>query len=103
MPSNGKKNAFVYTDDLRPGRKTDELMKFLADADQKEYNWFLTFNRDDVKDDIKVLFTLPEGINYFGRAGRPYKTKDADYGRHLEELRCFGGMHIDKTVRFFLK
>ena len=98
MPDNSKKNAFVFVDNLRPGQKTDELMEFLRNADKEEYNWFLSFDRAKVADDMKVLLNLPEGIEYFGRAGKPYETKDADYGRHLEKLRCFGNMLINKTV-----
>lgn len=97
MPANGKMNNMVYVDNLRPGRDRDALMTFLEEADKEENNWFITFNRADVTDDKEVLLNLPEGICYFGRAGKPYVTNDAEYDRALEKLRCFGNMRIDKT------
>ncbi|MCF0144913.1 MAG: CDP-glycerol glycerophosphotransferase family protein, partial [Firmicutes bacterium] len=32
MPSNGRPNAIVYTDSLKPGKKTDDLLKFLEEV-----------------------------------------------------------------------
>lgn len=94
MPSNGRKNVMVCVDDLRPGAATDELMDYLKEADKEQYNWFITFRKNDVKDDKEVLLDLPEGIDYFGRAGKPYDIKDAGHSMHIERLRCFGKMPI---------
>ena len=120
VPSNGKPNILVYGGDLSEGARTDQTFAFLADPEKPDGNYYLTFNRKDLKERFPILFDLPEGIRYIGRAGTMWMEEsqqeaDARYqkGRisfdeywgivrpafELQRKRCYGDMRIDRIVQ----
>ncbi|MDD6311590.1 MAG: YfhO family protein [Firmicutes bacterium] len=92
MPSNGKPNVMIYA------AKGADISALVKDLDPDEANYFLVFNKNDMKDDLKSLLDLPEGISYFPRAGKMQTAgkKPADW--ILEWKRCFGNMKVDKII-----
>ena len=120
MPDNGKPNVLVWGGDLAPGPRTDEVMRFLADPGKPEANYFLTFNRKDLQDHFEILFDLPEGISYIGRAGAMwldaaqqeaedrYRSGKLSFAQWWEQLRpafalerkrYYGDMRIDRICQ----
>ena len=117
MPDNGKPNVLVWGGDRAPGPRTDEVMRFLADPGKPEANYYLTFNRKDLQDHFEILFDLPEGISYIGRAGAMwldsaqqeaedrYRSGKLSFAQWWEQLRpafalerkrYYGDMRIDR-------
>ena len=74
MPGNGRPNILVYGGDLSDEKRAEETIGYLAGLDPEEANVFLTFNRADLKESYPILFDLPEGIDYIGRAGAMWLT-----------------------------
>ena len=120
VPDNGKQNVLVYGGDLSDETRAKETMATLNQLDPGEANYYLTFNRADLKEGYSILFYLPEGIDYIGRAGAMWLSpvqqdaKDAyDKGRisfdgywsivkpafALERKRYYGEMRIDRVVQ----
>lgn len=120
MPGNGLPNVLVYGGDLAPGSRTEETMAFLAAADQTEANYYLTFNRGDLKDRFGILSDLPAGIEYIGRAGkmlldqdqeeaaRRYRKGKISFGEYWkivrpafarERRRFYADMRIDRILQ----
>ena len=119
MPDNGKANVLVWGGDLMPGPRTDQVMRFLADPQKPEANYYLTFNRKDLQDHFDILFDLPEGISYIGRAGvmwldqaqqeaeDRYQSGKLPFPQWWEQLRpafalerkrYYGDMRIDRIL-----
>ena len=120
MPSNGLGNILVYGGDLSAGERTDQVMEYLSKQDIGSANHYLTFRRKDLEDDHNILFDLPEGIDYIGRAGKMWLTKHqqdisdgyrkgkVDFSLYwetmkpalaLQRLRNYGRMTIDDIVQ----
>ena len=120
MPDPGLPNVLVWGGDLAPGPRRDAVMQYLADPGKPAANYLLTFNRKDLQDHFEVLFDLPEGISYIGRAGALWldpEEQEADdrYRRGklsfpewweklrpafaLERKRYYGDMRIDGIVQ----
>lgn len=98
MPNNGLENVFVYAGNLSPGHRTDEAMRWLAEADKSLANYYLIFKRLDVAERKETLLNLPEGIRYFGIAGKNYSTGNPEKDREYANRRCFGNTRIDKEI-----
>ena len=120
IPGNGLPNILVWGGDLSPGERTDEVMTFLEQADQTKGNYFLTFNRGDLKERFSILFDLPEGIRFIGRPGkmlldqeqeevsRRYKKGKCSFEEYWqvtrpafarERQRYYAGMKIDRVIQ----
>lgn len=98
IPSAKKPNTLVYAGTLNTASRINSAMDFLAKADYDEKNYYLVFNRTDVKDNYEFLLNLPEGSMYFGRAGKMIRTGNEDEDMRLEWLRCFGEMPVDDII-----
>ena len=119
MPSNGRDNVLIFGGDLAPGMRTDRLMGFLREQDASTANYFLTFRRRDLKDRYDILFDLPEGIDYIGRAGTMWMTdrqreaakeynnrritiseyrKTMGEAFSLQARRNYGDMRVDRII-----
>lgn len=120
IPDNGLPNVLVYGGDLAEGERTDRTMAFLADPGKPAANYYLTFNRKDLKERYGILFELPEGISYIGRAGTMwldpaaqeisdrYKKGKVSFEEYwkavrpafaLERKRYYGDMRIEKIIQ----
>ena len=120
MPANGRPNRLVWGGDLSDPDRAKETMAYLAGLDPEEANIFLTFNRADLKESYPILFDLPEGIDYIGRAGAMWLTpaqqeasdryekgkisfeeywKSLKPAFALERKRFYGDMRIDEVIR----
>lgn len=98
MPANGKKNIFVHAGNLAPGKRTDEAMRRLEEADRTEANYYLVFRRAQVADHKDILLNLPEGVMYFGIAGKDYVTGNPEKDNEYARIRCFGNMRVDSEM-----
>lgn len=102
VASNGLPNIMVYAGKLSTPDEIEAATEYLAKADTNEANYYLVFNRGDVKDNFSFLLNLPEDIRYFGRAGKmappingkSYSSEDF----RLEWLRCFDRMPVSEIV-----
>jgi len=120
MPGNGRSNILVFGGDLSNETRAKETMAFLKDLDPSEANYYLTFNRADLKEAYPILFDLPEGIDYIGRAGTMWltsaqreikeryekgKVSFEEYWKELrpafalERKRFYGDMRIDRVIQ----
>lgn len=120
MPGNGRPNILVYGGDLSDEKRAEETIGYLAGLDPEEANVFLTFNRADLKESYPILFDLPEGIDYIGRAGAMWLTSAQqeikeryekgkisfdEYWKSLrpafalERKRFYGDMRIDEVIQ----
>lgn len=99
---NGLPNVMVYAGTLSSQSEIDMAMEYLSKADTNSANYYLVFNRNDVKDNFSFLLDLPESVRFFGRAGKmapPINGKSyssEDY--RLEWLRCFDRMPVSKII-----
>ncbi|MBQ9014742.1 MAG: CDP-glycerol glycerophosphotransferase family protein [Firmicutes bacterium] len=119
MPDNGRENVLIYGGNLSKEEGGKRTIAFLKQLDPSEANYYLTFHRGDLKETYEILFELPEGIDYIGRAGSLWMTEEQqeaqeayDKGRisfddywkilrpafALERKRCFGDMRIDRIL-----
>lgn len=119
IPCNGNEIALIYGGNLAPGRRTDAVMAFLRDCSVSETNYYLVFNRREVKNHKEILLHLPEGIRYYGRTGklilspsqekaaRQYKKGRLTFTEYwnavqpafaIERLRYFGNARIDRVI-----
>lgn len=92
IPDNGKDIVFISAGNLAPGARTDRAVAFLKGLDASEKNYFLTFHRSEIKDHWNILFRLPEGISYYGVAGK------SDYPEEMEERRKYGNIKIAEKI-----
>lgn len=92
MPSNGLPIIMVDGGSLAPGEHTDKVMSYLEQANTEKANYYLFFKRAAIKNNWKILFKLPTGINYYGIPGKTYNNKT------VEHKRAYGNIEIDSII-----
>lgn len=102
VSSNGLPNIMVYAGSLSSENEIKTAMEYFAKADMSNANYYLVFNKSDVKNNFSFLLDLPEDVRYFGRAGKmapplngsSYSSEDY----RLEWLRCFDRMPVSEII-----
>ena len=92
MPSNGRDIVMIEGGNLDDEGRATEVLKYLGELNPEEKNYYLTYHRNKLKEDYEMLFSLPEGIRYYGRAGK------SDYPAALEHRRNYGNIKITEEI-----
>lgn len=92
---NNGKNLFIYSANLTKNEEMDELVKMIRDKYVKDRRCFITYNRNDVKENPMVFGRVPDDISYFGcpgkmnmtglqkKAEKDYKEKQISFNSYL--------------------
>lgn len=70
VPTNGKRNVLMYVGNLAQNGITTSAMNLLQHVDRDKYNFFLTFETQNVKPNKEILHKLPEGVRYIATTGK---------------------------------
>lgn len=116
---NGLPNKLICFGDLSKDENRETALSELAKLDVSVANYYLIFHRSELEENHEFLFKLPEGIRYFGCAGKmlcnsdeqkiieAYKDGHIDFETlkaripeavQFEMLRRYGGMQIDELI-----
>lgn len=74
IPNNGKENVLLYAGNLAANGITTALRNLLNQIDLQERNYYFCFYTEKVRRNAQVLFTFPEGANFWGMIGDPNLT-----------------------------
>ncbi len=69
FPHNGKKNILLYVGNLAKNGITASMQNLLSHVDRSQYNYYITFDAQNVAAYRDVLFHLPEGVRYLSCMG----------------------------------
>ena len=88
MPSNGLPNIIIHNGELNDPERRQALMDSIQGLDPKVANYYLFFNRRNLKNDWHFLHDLPHGIRFFGRTGvTVFSREQEDAGKGYEDGR----------------
>jgi len=88
MPCNGLPNVIVHNGELDSEERRMALLDAIKELDPSKANYYLFFNRRNVKDCWQFLHDLPHGIRFFGRTGvTVFSREQEDAGKGYEDGR----------------
>ena len=97
IPDNGRKNVVIYTGNLASNGITASLRSLLSHADTGKYNYFLTFNSDDIKPNRGVIREFPDEVGYIATGGDMNLTVAERIYRKLYKYKLFSSnLYMEK-------